>query len=120
VDVVRQSSRAAGVSELPLHLRNAEVSDTVITYSCLILAASLPVLTGWAMWLRFNYLIAKRFGVVGLEATPAVALAFRPRDWIVLALRRPFRAEYDQRLIADLTANYLGNDASTTAGDLPW
>jgi hypothetical protein len=46
------------------------------------------VLLAWTLWLLFNCLIARWFGLAGLRATPPVAAAFRPREWAWL-VRRP-------------------------------
>jgi hypothetical protein len=61
-----------------------------MTWTYVVLAAVLPtiVLTAWALWLLFNYLIAKHHGIAGLEATPPVAKAFQPRDWAILIARK--------------------------------
>jgi hypothetical protein len=93
----------------------------MIIYLCVVLVTSLPVLIGWTIWLRFNYLIAKRYGVAGLKATPAVALAFRPREWVIFAprLRSPL-AHARQRPLTDLAISAPEHGADTTAGNFPW
>lgn len=46
-------------------------------------------LLAWVCWLGFNLLIARRHGIAGLKATPAIAKAFRPRDWLRSPRARP-------------------------------
>jgi uncharacterized protein YneF (UPF0154 family) len=47
-----------------------------------VIALALIALVAWGMWLRFNYAIARAYGVDALKATPPVAEAFRPTDWM--------------------------------------
>lgn len=63
-----------------------------MTLTLMILVLALPAATAllaWVCWLRFNLLIARLHGVSGLKATPAIAKAFRPRDWLRLPRARP-------------------------------
>jgi hypothetical protein len=57
--------------------------EMTMTWTLAVLAVALPVvvLAAWALWLLFNYLIAKHHGIEGLKATPPIATAFRPGDW---------------------------------------
>lgn len=59
--------------------------DTRWTF--VLAAPVLLALVAWVSWLLFNLIIAKWHGVEGLKATPAIAQAFRPRDWAVLIPR---------------------------------
>ncbi len=59
-----------------------------------VIAALAPgafILAAWVLWLLFNCVIAKWLGLEGLKATPPVAEAFRPRDWMLAMFRRPPR-----------------------------
>lgn len=63
-----------------------------MTLTLMILVLAMPAATAllaWVCWLRFNLLIARLHGVPGLKATPAIAKAFRSRDWLRSLRARP-------------------------------
>jgi len=53
-----------------------------MVWTVFILVVFGTTLIAWALWLGFNLLIARWHGVAGLKITPAIARAFRPKDWI--------------------------------------
>ncbi|WP_157597339.1 hypothetical protein [Streptacidiphilus rugosus] len=56
-------------------------------WALILTAPVLLALVAWIAWLLFNLIIARWHGLEGLKATPTVAQAFRPRDWVVLVSR---------------------------------
>jgi hypothetical protein len=52
-----------------------------------VLAPGAFILVAWMLWLLFNCLIAKWYGLEGLKATPPLAAAFNPRDWALTIIR---------------------------------
>lgn len=59
--------------------------ETTLTWTITVLAGPLTVLIAWIAWLLFNLLIVKWHGLDGLKSTPAIARAFRPREWLLQA-----------------------------------
>lgn len=55
-----------------------------------IVAPSAVALLTWALWLLFNAIIARWYGLDGLKSTPQIARVFRPRQWA-----RPLNRDYE-------------------------
>lgn len=47
-----------------------------------IVAPPTIALLAWALWLLFNAIIARWYGLDGLKSTPQIARVFRPRQWV--------------------------------------
>lgn len=88
------------------------------------IALAVPALLNfgaWGLWLRFNRVIAKWYGLEGLKATPPIAAAFRLRDWVFLIPKLRERLSTDLaaekiRPAGELNADQDGSEAGHAAG----
>jgi len=70
---------------MPDDMKSPSHWEATLTWTITVMAGPLTMLIAWIAWLLFNLLIAKWHGLDGLKSTPAIAKAFRPREWLLQA-----------------------------------
>jgi hypothetical protein len=72
-----------------------------------IVAPPVVALLAWALWLLFNAIIARWYGLDGLRSTPQIARVFRPRQW-ARPLSRDHQPPHQPPLDNDVHGTGLG------------